>query len=145
MTTAADADLWTEMRKYFEAWGNDQGLLGKRACRKVGKLTDRHEKENRRADEDTKAAYKHRDTPEYRAGYISQLDSVYGPTIDGKVVMNKMGVTILQFVQVKQYLRCWKTRSGARARAENADIEGHAATCRCAQKSEPKYSAQRLL
>ena len=104
---------------------------------KGGKLADCHEKENKRADEDAETAYKHPCTPEYRVGYISQLDSVYGSTIDEKVVVNNMGTTVLRNVQVKQHLRYWEARSRAGAWARNADIEGHAAASRRAQKANP--------
>ena len=40
-------------------------------------------------------------------------------------------------LQVNQYLMCWKNRTGAGAWAYNADIEGHAAACRRAQKADP--------
>ena len=46
-----------------------------------------------------------------------------------------MGATVLRYVQVKQYLRYWETRSGTGAWTSNAGIEGHAAACRRAQKA----------
>ena len=51
------------------------------------------------------AAYKHPGTPVYRDDYVSQLDPLYGPIIDGTVVVHKMGATILRHLQVSQYLR----------------------------------------
>ena len=92
-----------------------------------GKLADCHEKENKRADEDAEAAY--------RVGYVSQLNSVYGPAIEGNVVVHTMGATMIRHLQVNQYIRYWETRSGAGAWAYNAEIEGHTAACRRAQKA----------
>ena len=71
---------------------------------KGGKRTGRHEKDNDRADKDAERAYLHLDIPEYKRGYISQLDSVYGPTIHGRVVVHRMGATILRHLQTEQYL-----------------------------------------
>ena len=104
---------------------------------KGGKLTDSHEKENQRAGADAETAYKQAETSEYKRGYVSQLDSIYGPMIDDKVVVHQMGETVLRYLQVKQYRRYWKTRSGAGAWVYNADFEGHAAACRRAQKANP--------
>ena len=54
------------------------------------------------------------------------------------VVTHKMGATVLRHLQKTQYLRYWKTRTGAGAWADNVDIEGHAAACRRARKGNPK-------
>ena len=138
VTTAADADLWTEMRRYYKEWGDKTKVYWvKTHAEEGGKLADCHEKENERADVDTGVAYKHPNTPEYREGCASQLDSVYGSTIDGKVVVHKMGTTLLRHLQVKHYPRYWVTRSRAGAWVGNTDIEGHAAACRRAQKANP--------
>ena len=104
---------------------------------KDGKLTDLHEKENKRTDEDAERACLQLDTPEYKKGYVAQLDSGQGPTIHGRVVVHKMGPTVLHHLQKEQYLRYWNTRPRAGAWARNADTEGHAAACRWAQKANP--------
>ena len=62
---------------------------------------------------------------------------MYGPTIDGKVVVREMGGTVLKYPQVKQYLRYWKTRTRAGVWADKADIDGHAANCMRAKKANP--------
>ena len=68
VTTAVDADLWTEMRRYYKKWGEMARVYWvKGHAEKGGKLADCHEKENKRTDEDAEAAYKLPDTPEYRA------------------------------------------------------------------------------
>ena len=104
---------------------------------KGGKLTDRHKKENDKADKDAEMAYLHPDIPEYKRGYVSQLDSVYGPTIHGRIVVHRMGATILRHLQTEQYLRYWRTRSRAGAWHRNVDIERHAAACRRTHKASP--------
>ena len=71
---------------------------------KGGKLTDRRGKENDRTDKDAERAYLRLDTPEYKRGYVSQLDLVYGPTIHGRVVVRRMGATVLRHLQTEQYL-----------------------------------------
>ena len=50
-------------------------------------------------------AYVHPGTPEYRVGYSSQLNSLYGSMIEGEEVVHKMGDTVLRHLQVNQYLR----------------------------------------
>ena len=80
----------------------------------------------------------HTRTPLNTGGYISQLNTLYGPIIDGKVEVHKMGTTVLRHLQINQYLRYWKRRTGAGVWAYKTDIEGHAAACRRAQKSNPK-------
>ena len=72
---------------------------------KDGKRTGRHEKENDRADKDVERACLHLDTPEYKRGYASQLESGYGPTIHWRVVVRKIGETVLRYLQNEQYLR----------------------------------------
>ena len=139
VTKATDADLWAGMRRYYQEWGDKTKVIWvKGHAEKGGKLTDRHEKEKDRADKDAKKAYLHLGTPEYKKGYISQLDSVYGPTIHGMIVVHRMGATILRHLQKEQYLRYWKTRSRAGKWHRNADIEGHAAACRRAHRASPK-------
>ena len=49
-----------------------------------GKKTDRHQDENRQADADAEKTYKLDETAEYQQGYVSQFDSVYGPTFGGR-------------------------------------------------------------
>ena len=53
MTTAADADLWVGMRRYYQEWGHQTKVIRvKGHAEKGGKLTERHKKENNRADKD---------------------------------------------------------------------------------------------
>lgn len=124
------------MRRYQNTWGLQTEVYWVKAHAEEGdKLTDCHKKENKRADENAEVAYEHPDTPENREGYVSQLISMYGQTIEGKVVAHKMGATVLRHLQFSQYLRYWKARAGAGAWAYNADIGGHTAAYRRAQKA----------
>ena len=100
-------------------------------------MTTCHKKENEQANEDAEVAYGHPDTPKYREKYISQLNTLYGPTIDGKVVVHKMGATVLRHPQINQYLRYWENRTGAGAWAYKTDIEGDASAYRRAQEANP--------
>ena len=116
MATAADADLWAGMRQYFLEWGHVTKVFWVKAhAEKDGKKTTCHEQQNKLADDNAEEAYKHLESPAYKQGYISQLDSVYGPTIHGRVVVHKMGATMLRHLQTKQFLRYWETRSNAGA------------------------------
>ncbi len=138
IATAADADLWAGMRQYFREWGHVTKVFWVKAhAEKDGKKTTCHEKQNKLADDSAEEAYQHLESPDYRLEYVSQLDSVYGPTIHGKVVVHKMGATMLRHIQTKHFLRYWKTRTNAGAWSRNVDIEGHAAACRRAQKANP--------
>ena len=102
------------MRQYQKEWGKQTGVYWAKAhTEDGGKKAICHEKENTRADEDAEAAYKHLDTPACRGKCVSQLDVLYGLAIGGKVVVHKMEQTVPQHPQVNQYLRYWKTRSGA--------------------------------
>ena len=66
-TTVVDADLWAVMRQCQKEWWKlTEVYWAKAHAEEAGKQTDCHEKENKRADEDTEAAYKHQDTPVYR-------------------------------------------------------------------------------
>ena len=112
----------------------DKDILGECPRRRGVEVTDSHEKENKRAGEDAEAAYAHPDTPECRSDCISQLNSLYGPAIDEEVVMHKMGATVLRHLQVNQYLRYWKNWTEAGVWAYKADVEGHVAACRRAQR-----------
>ena len=103
-----------------------------------GAETNDHEKQNKKADEDAEGAYVHLDSLMYRWGYCSQFDTLYGATIDGKVVTHKMGVTVPRYLQTTQYLPYWKTRTGTGGWADNSDIKGHAAACRRERKGNPK-------
>ena len=78
----------------------DRGLLsqGQRRGRwQVNRLPRNGEQ---RADKDAEAAYRHPGTPEYREEYVSQLNSLYGSTIEGKVVVHEIGATVLWHLQV---------------------------------------------
>ena len=61
-------------------------------------MTNDHEKQNKKGDEDAEGAYQHPDTPLYREGYCSQFDSICGATIDGKIVTHKVGTTVLWYI-----------------------------------------------
>ena len=77
--------------------------------------TNEHERHNKRADGDAEKSYAHPDSTEYRAGYCSQFNTVWGATIGGKIAVHKAGATVLRHLQKTQYLRYWKTRRGAGA------------------------------
>ena len=106
VATAAGADLWVGMWRYYREWGKKTEVISvKGHAEKDGKLTGRREKENTRAGEDAETAYQHLDTPAYKRGYASQLESGYGPTIHWRVVVRKIGETVLRYLQNEQYLR----------------------------------------
>ena len=53
------------------------------------------------------------------------------------MVAHKMGPTVLRHLQQTQYIDYWRSRTGAGAWFENADIAGHAAACKRARKGNP--------
>ena len=126
------------MRQYFQEWGHVTKFFWVKAhAEKCRKKTTCHEQQTKRADEGAERSYAHPESLAYKRGYVSQLDSVYGPTVGGKVIVHKMGATMLRHLQTEQYIRYWRTRSNAGAWVQNADITGHAAACRRAQKANP--------
>ena len=137
--TTAAADLWVAMCTYLEEWKGETTISWvKGRAEKGGAKTNDHETQNKKADENAEEAYGHSESPLYRIGYCSQFDTIRGAMIDGKVVAHKTGASVLRYLQSTQYLRYWKTRRGAGAWAENADIDGHAAACRRARKGNPR-------
>ena len=141
-TTAADTDIWAAIVSYKKEWGDQTTVswvkgLDKDHAEEEGIPTGCREQENKRTDDDAGNAYAHPGDPEYRREYCSQFDTIFGPTIEGKVVAHKMGATVFKHLQVAQYLHYWKARTGAGGWAQNADVNGHAAACRRVLKASP--------
>ena len=127
------------MCTYLDEWRDEATVSWVKAhAEDGGPKTSEHEQQNKRADDDAEEAYAHPGSSLYRIECCSQFDTVWGVMIDGKVAVHKTGAIVLRHLQKRQYPRYWKTRRGAGAWAENADIEGHAAARRRARKGNPR-------
>ena len=77
-TTAADAGIWKALSAYLNEWRDKMTISWVKALAEDGgAVTNDHENENKKADEDAGGACKHPDTPIYREGYCSQFNSIW--------------------------------------------------------------------
>ena len=115
-TTSADADLWKAMQTYQEQWGRVTTISWVKAHAEDGEAkTNSHEQQNKKTDDDAENAYAQPDSKAYILGYCSQFSTLWGAEIDGRSVANKMGATVLEYLQTEEYLDYWRRRTGAGA------------------------------
>ena len=90
---------------------------------------------NKKADEAAERASIHKDSPACKAGHVSHVKIVSGPTIKGVVTAHRMWAALLEHIHIKEYLIYWQTRTRAGAWADDTDVRAHITACKRARKA----------
>ena len=84
------------MCTYLDEWRGETTISWvKSHAEDGGAKTNDIEVQNKKADGGVEKAYAHPDSDEYSQGYCSQFNTVWGATLNGKIVVHTAGATIL--------------------------------------------------